>query len=166
MATKKIIYLLAGQSSTVDERAEIAAIEAIALAPYSLSVRTLFNGAKATYGDGREEDCDYVAGTVPGAGFYHAKPVFDPDLPPDPVLPPTEAVVTDLDVISVANSAASKTVNGTAHVAANAVTNIKLGATDAVISSAQALVVPVTGAYVTTATVTVALGVVTGIVLS
>lgn len=48
----------------------------------------------------------------------------------------------------------------------DAIPNQALTATQAIVSDAEALTVPVTGTYTTTATVSVADGVVTGIVLS
>ncbi len=68
-------------------------------------------------------------------------------------------------VVNMNNSTNSKTVAGTLNTAgATPVAN--LPATAAILTSAQALVVPVTGTYATTATVTIAGGVVTAIVLS
>lgn len=76
-------------------------------------------------------------------------------------------VVTNGATVSVKNSAGSKTVAGaTIDVVAGAVEDVNLPATAALLTTAQALVVPVTGSYATTATVTVAGGVVTAIVLS
>lgn len=79
----------------------------------------------------------------------------------------TVAMVDNADVVAVKNSAGSAVAGShVAEVALGVLTDVKLAATIAPVANGAALVIPVTGAYLTTATVTVALGVVTGIVLS
>lgn len=79
----------------------------------------------------------------------------------------TVAMVDTADAVVVHNSAGAAVAGAhVAEVAAGVLSDVKLAATIAPIANGAALVVPVTGAYVTTATVTVANGVVTGIVLS
>lgn len=78
----------------------------------------------------------------------------------------TQVIVNDGAAIPVTNSVGTITVTGTANVAAGVLTNVSLPATDAIVTNAEALVVPVTGVIGTTATFTVAGGVITGIVLS
>ncbi len=123
MATKKVIFFTAGKTATAGEIADIAKLNAVAEAQYSVSV---MNGAADTkYGEtNRLAPCDFVAGTIPTV--YNAKDTIDPDAIPNQALTATQAIVED----------------------------------------AQALAVPVTGTYATTATVSVVDGVVTGIVLS
>jgi len=75
-------------------------------------------------------------------------------------------VVTSTQAINISNSANTKTVAGTILVTPVGVVSANTPSTAAIVTSAQALVVPVTGTYVSTATVTVAAGVVTAIVLS
>lgn len=79
----------------------------------------------------------------------------------------TVAPVTNSQSVTIQNSAGTA-VAGThaATVAAGVVSNIKLAATVAPVVNGAALTVPVTGTYTTTATISVANGVVTGIVLS
>ncbi len=81
-------------------------------------------------------------------------------------LPATIAGVANAATVVVQNSAGAQAHNATATVAAGLVSNVKLAATAAIVDNAQALTVPVTGTYATTATLTVANGVITGIALS
>lgn len=82
-------------------------------------------------------------------------------------LPAGTATVADNDVVPVKNSAGTSTVDATAVVASNGVlSGLNLAATVAMVDNGDALTVPVTGTYTTTATISVANGVVTGIVLS
>ena len=92
-----MLYFTAGAIATTDERAEIAAINAQAAAPYQVNVRRGDGVGSINYGAGIEA-CDYVAGTPPMA--YVSKPVYDPDAPPAPVLPSTQAVVTSGQVVA------------------------------------------------------------------
>lgn len=61
----KIIYFIAGNVPTVGEAADIAKLEAATAKPYELVIRS--NKALPSYGEGRFEACDFVAGTIPGA---------------------------------------------------------------------------------------------------
>lgn len=79
----------------------------------------------------------------------------------------TVAMVDQGDTVTVQNSTGAAVAGThTATVAAGVVSNVKLAATIAPVANGAALTVPVTGTYTTTATVSVANGVVTGIVLS
>lgn len=79
---------------------------------------------------------------------------------------PAGAVVANGDTVAVRNSAGADSHNATAVVSGTSLTGVNLAATAAIVDNGDALVVPVTGTYATTATVTVANGVITGIVLS
>lgn len=85
---------------------------------------------------------------------------------PDGVLPSGSAAVANADTVAVVNSAGANSHNATAAVTAGVLTNVKLAATAAIVDNSQQLTVPVTGVYATKATLTVANGVVTAIVLS
>lgn len=79
----------------------------------------------------------------------------------------TVAMVDQGDTVTVQNSTGAAVAGThTATVAAGVVSNVKLAATIAPVANGAALTVPVTGTYTTTAIVSVANGVVTGIVLS
>lgn len=80
------------------------------------------------------------------------------------VPPPT---VTNGQAVTMANSANSKTVGGTAVVSAGVLTRVSAPATAAIVTSAQTLTgVTPTGSYTNTVTFTVANGVITAIALS
>lgn len=82
-------------------------------------------------------------------------------------LPSRADAVVNGQSCPVQNSAGAAQHNATATVGSNGVlSSLRLAATAAIVDDAQALTVPVTGTYTTTATLTVANGVVTGIVLS
>lgn len=96
----KVLYFTAGQVPTAGELADIAALNAAALAPYEIGVRSGdVARVTANYGEGRLEPCDYVAGTVPAA--YNAIPVIDPDNIPATGLSDTQAVVEDGVAIAI-----------------------------------------------------------------
>lgn len=79
----------------------------------------------------------------------------------------TVAMVDQSDTVTIQNSAGTGVAGShTATVTAGVLANVKLAATIAPVANGAALTVPVTGTYTTTATVSVANGVVTGIVLS
>jgi hypothetical protein len=79
----------------------------------------------------------------------------------------TDAIVQNAQNITMQNSAGAAIAgNHPASVVNGVLSNVKLAATIAPVANGAALVVPVTGSYTTTATVTVANGVVTAIVLS
>lgn len=87
---KKIIYFTANGKPTTQENADIAALNALAAAPYQVNV----SRADVLSGLGSIESCDFVAGSVPSA--YSAKTVFDVSEPPRPdTLPSTQGVVSD-----------------------------------------------------------------------
>lgn len=81
-------------------------------------------------------------------------------------LPATAAIITNGGVISVSNSAQSQSQNATCQISGGVPQWITFAATVAIVTNTEQLTVPVTGAYVTKATLTVANGVVTAIALS
>lgn len=81
-------------------------------------------------------------------------------------LPATAAVLQNNNNVQIRNSAGTAIGNATFAVSSGAITYGSLPATIAGIANGAALTVPVTGTYTTTATFTVANGVVTGIALS
>lgn len=81
-----------------------------------------------------------------------------------PVLPATQAVVSNGGSVPVKNSAGTVTKTGTATVAANAVTGVALGATTAIVDNAGAATVRNSaGSKTAAATVAVAAGAVTNV---
>lgn len=147
----KVIYFTAGMTPTTGELADIATLNNAAKAPYQVVVRR--RDASQNYGAG-PEDCDYVAGTIPDTG-YGSKPVLNPAS-----LPPT---VNEGASVNVKNSAGNVTKPGTAHVAGGSV-SVSLAATVALVANGDTRA-GVTGSG-TTATISVAGGVITGIALS
>lgn len=133
---QKVIYFTAGPVATTDEKADIVALNTLAEAPYVVSV--LNGSADFNYGAGPQE-ADLVAGTIPDE--YSDVPTIDPDNPPGPVLPATDAIVSNGGTVVVKNSAGTVSKNGTATVAANAVTGIALAATEAIVSNAANVVI-------------------------
>lgn len=92
----KIIYFTAGRIPTTNEKNEIAALNALAVAPFEVVVRSAADSL--AYGAGNEA-CDYAAGTPPEA--YEETPVFDIDNPPESGLPATNAIVADGQVLTL-----------------------------------------------------------------
>lgn len=153
MATKKVLFFIAGATATAPELALIAGLNARAIPELEVLVRRadIYNGTEG----GSLESHDFVAGTIPE------------DYEESDEVPASGDIVNAGDTTSVKNSAASKTVAGASlEFAAGVLDHVKLPATAALHTNGQALVVPVTGVYATTATLTIAAGVVTGIVLS
>jgi len=100
----KIIYFIAGNAPTVGEAADIAKLEAATSAPYELAIRS--NKAIPEYGEGRFEEADFVAGTLPGAAesdvndFYAAIDEIDPDAIPGAIVNgATQMVISDGDTL-------------------------------------------------------------------
>jgi hypothetical protein len=92
----KVIFFTADNVPTVGELADIANLNARAVAPYEIAVRN--TKVAARYGAGIEA-CDFVAGTVPVA--FNAKPVIDPDAIPATGLTALQAVVThNVDIVT------------------------------------------------------------------
>lgn len=126
--TKRIIYFTAGPTATAGELADVAKLNAAAEAPYEVLV---VNGSESSiYGENnRIIPGDFVSGTVPAN--YHVDsdpeestiyPEIDPDNLPVPDLEPTQAIVSDEDVLellgedvtaSVADNVLSLSVAGT-----------------------------------------------------
>lgn len=155
MATKQVLFFTAGVTATGPELTAIGKLNAAAEAQYAVIVMNA--AANTKYGEtNRLVPCDYVAGSVPG--IYSAKTTIDPDAIPMPALPATSAIVSNGGSVTVKNSAGGISKTGTATVAANAVTDVKLAATSTIVDNAQ--VIPVTGGG--TITLTVAGGLITG----
>lgn len=95
----KIIYFIAGNVPTVGEAADIAKLEAATAQPYELAIRS--NKQLPAYGEGRFEDCDFVAGTLPADedanDFYAAIDEIDPDAIPATGVRDDQVVLTDGD---------------------------------------------------------------------
>lgn len=98
--TQKVLFFTAGVTATVDELAEIAKLNALAVPAYEIGVRSSI--ASSNYGAGIES-ADYVVGTIPDAyNDEETYPVIDPDAPPGPDnLPATQAVVSNGQVLDV-----------------------------------------------------------------
>ena len=109
--TKKILYFLAGEVATTEEKADIAALMAITDKPYEVGVRNTLQSQ--AYGAGIEH-ADMVAGTIPtaysNAGTY---PVADPDNPPPPPVAADQVVITsgaavaDVELVGTAGAGKS-----------------------------------------------------------
>ena len=84
---------------------------------------------------------------------------------PDGELPAGSVAVANGDTVHVGNFAGADAVNGKAVITAGAL-QVNLPTGDAIVATGVGLVVPVTGAFVTTITPTVVNGVITGFVLS
>lgn len=89
-AKKKVIYFTAKDVPTSGEIADIAKLNAEAVAAYDVAVRS---AVRPMSSGGDLEACDYAAGTVPTA--YNAKPVIDPNAIPNQSLSSTQAIVTN-----------------------------------------------------------------------
>jgi hypothetical protein len=69
----KIIYFTAGPVPTTQEKADIAGLNLLTGAPYTVGVRNRL--VSQNFGAGAEA-CDMVAGTPPSGAPWNAKPVF------------------------------------------------------------------------------------------
>ncbi len=96
-AKKKVLFFTAGDVPTTDEKAAIAKLNAEAVAPYDVGVRS---GIRSLGTTGNFEACDYVAGTVPNVAPWNAKPVINPDSIPNQSLSSTQAIVTNAQKIT------------------------------------------------------------------
>jgi hypothetical protein len=135
----KIIYFTASDVPTVQEKADIEAINA------SIHTLNVSNGSVSN-GLGTTEECDYVAGTVPTE--YAGKPTFDPNAGE---LDDDQAIVTDGDSVTVHGASVTLAVSG------NAITGTTLPATSAVVASGNAIPVQNSaGAAIGSGTLTVA----------
>lgn len=99
MATKKVIYFIAGPKADSTELAEIAKLNAAT--PPQYEVKVFSKTGSPNYGAGPEA-ADYVrskAGvTVPSA--YSAVPTIDPDAIPNQALTSTQAIVNNAQKIT------------------------------------------------------------------
>lgn len=99
---KKIIYFTAGAVVTSGEKADIAALNALAEPAYQVQVSNgsvLPNLGKTDEGGNVIEASDYVAGTIPDD--YEGIDVFDPDAPPPPDVGTDKAIVADAQVLTL-----------------------------------------------------------------
>jgi hypothetical protein len=93
MAKKKILYFTASNIPTVNEAAEIAALELLVSQGFELGVR---NKVQNTfYSDDNLEVCDYVAGIAGAPAIYSAKDIYQPGAPVLLQLLPTTAGLLD-----------------------------------------------------------------------
>jgi hypothetical protein len=95
---KKVIFFTAGTKATAGELADIAKLNAVAEAQYSVQV---VNGAvPAIYGETDRiiPDVDYVAGTIPE--LYEEIDEIDPDDIPNQALTSTQAIVENAQKIA------------------------------------------------------------------
>src|SRR5688572_14434940 len=108
----KVIYFTAGPVPTTNEKADIAALNAFAVAPFEVAVR---NALQVGASGAEQEDADYVAvvsgGTIPEAyDDAETYPVFDPAAPPASSLPATVGLVSDGQVFEVTGGSVEVTV--------------------------------------------------------
>ena len=116
---QKIIYFTEGPAATSGEQLDIDTIAALAEKPYQLVVRNA--AANSEFGEGRPEPGDFLAGSYPpsyefpeghedeGDPIY---PVFDPDNPPAPDLPATQAIVSNSQELVIGAETFTFTVAG------------------------------------------------------
>ncbi len=106
---QKILYFTAGPNPSGPEQADIAALNALAAAPYEVGVR---NGAEPALYQPKPEAADFVCGTIPTShSDTEDFPVFDIDNPPAPGnLPSTQAVVSNGQELTVGGSTYTFTV--------------------------------------------------------
>ena len=120
-SVKRVLYFTAGNVTTTDEAADIAAITKAIHYGYELYVR---NSQISTDTGTGPEAANYVAGSVPDD--YSGAPVFDIDNPPsNPFLPTTQAVVSNGQALTVPVTG-TYTDTATVTVANGAVTGIEL----------------------------------------
>lgn len=108
----KILYFTAGPVPTSNEKADIAALNAFAVAPFEVGVR---NALQVGASGAQVEDADYVAvvsgGTIPEPyDDDETYPVFDPAAPPASALPATVGLVADGQVFDVTGGTVEVTV--------------------------------------------------------
>lgn len=103
---KKVIYFSAGYSLTNDEKAELAALNAMAAPAFEVNVS---NGGASSGLETVVEECDYAAGTIPDA--YSEVDEFDIANPPRlETIPATQAVVYDTQELTIGESTYTFTV--------------------------------------------------------
>lgn len=100
----KIIYFTAGDLPTTQEKAEIAALNALAVAPFEVVVRSA--ARSLAFGAGNEA-ADFKDGTPPSS--YNGTPALDLTAPPATALPAGYALVADGQVISGVTGAGANT---------------------------------------------------------
>lgn len=163
MATKKVIYFIAGSLATSNELADIAKLNAAAQPDYEVHV---FKAGVPQSTPIR--DADYVGhhgATIPTE--YSAVTVIDPDNIPLAPLPDSQAIVIDGGVLSVKNSAGADAHNATLSVSGNSVTALKYANTVAVVDNNDSVNVENSaGNLDSAATAVVASGVLTSVKLA
>ena len=113
MATKKVLYFIAGTVPDSTELADIAKLNAAAEKPYEVTVLTKTGaGGSYNYGEGRPAPADYAScksgGSIPAA--FSGLAVLDPANPPAQNLPTTQAVVANGQKLTASGSGAVATV--------------------------------------------------------
>lgn len=98
MALKKLIYFTAGDVPTTDEKADIAKLNAVTVAPYEVAVRS---SVRPMSSGGSNEACDYVSGTIPDIAFYEGKTLVDANAIPNQFLVPSQAIVSNGQNVTV-----------------------------------------------------------------
>lgn len=128
---KKILYFIAGHVATVGEAADIAKLEGAAEKPYDVFIRSN-KGGLASYGEGRLEPTDFVAGEVPEE-YIEAVDEDDeriyPDIDPDDVpvvVPDGSSVVENGASVMVRTSNGSDVELATAEVDGNDLVAVNL----------------------------------------
>lgn len=154
-----ILYFTAGEKPTVDEAADIAALETLVAPAYEFKVsRGDASTGDQSYGYGVQEP-DFVAGEVPDT-IYDGIPVLDLD---------DDIPLTALPggTVAVLNSAGADSHNGTAEGTGGDLTGVKLASTVAMVDNADTVAVRNSaGADSHNATAVVAAGVITGVNLA
>lgn len=159
MATKDVIYFIAGTKPTTEELADIAKLNDACEPTYALRV---YNQADQST---PIRAADFVGGTIPTE--YAAYEVIDPDDIPIGPLPTDQAVVLDAGTLSITNSAGADGHTATLTVVDSAITAAKFAATVAVLDNADTVNVENSaGNLDSTGTVAIADGVVTNVRLA
>lgn len=97
MALKKVLYFTAGDVPTTGEKADIDKLNAAAVAPYEVGVRSAIRSLGTA---GNYESADYVAGSVPAVAPWNAIDVIDPDAIPNQSTSATQAVIeSGVDIV-------------------------------------------------------------------
>lgn len=108
----KILYFTAGPVPTTEEKADIAALNAFAVAPFEVGVR---NAVQVGASGSEVEAADYVAFVSGGSAPEpydddETYPVFDPAAPPASSLPAGVGLVADGQVFDVTGGTVEVTV--------------------------------------------------------
>ena len=161
----KVIYFTADETPSTEEKADIASLALLGVAPFDIAVRNSKQvGASGAMVEAADYVCCVSGGTLP-APYDDAEDfaVFDPANPPASGLPATSAIVSNGGTINVDNSAETVNKNATATVAGGVITKLKLASTVALVTHGDTKT-DVTGAGANTvATISVVAGVISAI---